>query len=74
MSLGTKANSPHRPVRSGNQGLAPIPGDARALKGHINVEGALVSAAGRSPNGAPPKTGSVGAGPENNKGGVEENA
>lgn len=73
MSLGTQPNSPQKPVRAGNEGMAPIPADARPLKGHINVEGALVSASGRSPNEAPPKTGTMGAGPKNNKGSVEDN-
>lgn len=38
LSLGTKPTSPHTPVRSGNEGLAPIPADARPLKGHTNDE------------------------------------
>jgi hypothetical protein len=59
LSLGTKPTSPHKPVRSGNEGLAPIPADARPLKGHIDVTAALISEPNSVPASQPEAKGGV---------------
>jgi hypothetical protein len=59
LSLGTKPTSPHKPVRSGNEGLAPIPADARPLKGHIDVTAALTSEPNSVPASQPEAKGGV---------------